>query len=376
MKKIYVKNNYLIIEWSGSAPFMRPRKNVFFYRNDLNHEKYFITDNQKTVPPAIQNVLWTDFIKEDDTPFASITEFNEWITANTGNFNPGSNIGTFVPGNHDLAEFKNNSSDKFAKVSQVPEKGEKGDKGDRGEQGIQGVAGLNGTNGIDGKNGLNGAQGIKGDIGSTGPKGETGDRGLQGEKGDKGNDGSQGPIGLTGPKGDIGNTGAKGDQGIQGIKGDTGAQGPIGLTGSQGLQGIQGIQGVKGDTGSQGVAGVNSFSLPTLRTPINKATPYQALNPLKPAIITITLNATSNATLSIATNNSANIIIGATTAVATGTGSIVGKYNNTLSVGVLISTGIANTYTVALPIGWYFAILNSNGTTGVSIDSVFDQTVG
>lgn len=340
MKKIYVKNNYLIIEWSGSAPFMRPRKNVFFYRNDLNHEKYFITDNQRTVPSAIQNVLWTDFIKEDNTPFASITEFNEWITANTGNFNSGANIGTFVPSNHDLAEFKNNSSDKFAKVSQVPEKGEKGDKGDRGEQGIQGVAGVNGTNGIDGKDGkdgLNGSQGIKGDVGLTGAKGDAGERGLQG------------------------------------LKGDTGAQGQTGLTGQQG---IQGIQGVKGDTGSQGVAGVNSFSLPTLRTPINKSTAYQALNPSKPAIITITLNATSNATLSIATNNSANIIIGATTSVATGTGSIVGKYNNTLSIGVLVSTGIANTYTVALPIGWYFAILNSNGTTGVSIDSVFDQSVG
>src|SRR6185503_16080053 len=139
MKKIYVKNNYLIIEWSGSAPFMRPRKNVFFYRNDLNHEKYFITDNQRTVPSAIQNVLWTDFVKEDNTPFANITEFNDWITTNTGNFNQGSNIGTFDPSKHDLAEFKNVSQDPYSRLSQMPSNGDKGDKGERGEQGIAGV---------------------------------------------------------------------------------------------------------------------------------------------------------------------------------------------------------------------------------------------
>jgi len=343
MKKIYIKNNYLIIEWSGSAPFMRPRKNVFFYRNDLNHEKYFITDNQRTVPSAIQNVLWTDFIKEDNTPFANITEFNDWITANTGNFNSGANIGTFVPGNHDLAEFKNNSSDKFAKVSQVPEKGEKGDKGDRGDKGETGNAGS---------------------VGLTGPAGP---------QGEKGNDGAIGPRGL---KGEDGATGLQGPQGIAGPKGDTGERGLQGLKGDTGAQGQQGIQGVKGDTGSQGVAGVNSFSLPTLRTPINKATAYQALNPSKPAIITITLNAVSNATLTIATNNSANILIGATNAVSTGTGTVVGKYNNTLSIGVLVSTGIANTYTINLPVGWFFAIVNTNGTTGVTIDSVVDQSVG
>lgn len=334
MKRIYVKNNYLIIEWNGSAPLMRPKKNIFFFRTNSNPNQYLIKDSLQSIPPGLENVLWTDFIKEDGTAFSSIVEFNDWITTNTGNFNSGSNIGGFDPSKHDLAEFKNISSDPFSKLSQMPPKG---DKGDRGEQGLPGI------NGVDGKDGING---LKGDKGSPGVQGIQGERGLQGEKG---NDGSIGPRGL---------------------KGEDGA------TGLQGPKGDQGIQGLKGDTGNQGAPGVNSFSIPTLRTPIAKATAYQALNPLKPAVITITLNAVSNATLTIATNNAANILIGPTTAVSTGTGSIVGKYNNTLSVGVLISTGIANTYTVALPIGWYFAILNASGTTGVTIESVFDQSVG
>lgn len=312
MKRIYVKNNYLIIEMTGSAPLMRPRKNIFFFRSNANPNQYLIKDSLQSIPAYFETVLWTDFVKEDGTSFETITEFNDWVTTHTGNFNAGSNIGTFDPSKHDLAEFKNENSDSFMRVSNMPEF----------EPPKDGKDGLDGINGIDGA------------------KGDTGERGLQG------------------------------------LKGDTGAQGQTGLTGQQGAQGMQGIQGLKGDTGNQGVAGINSFSIPTIRTPIAKATAYQALNPLKPAIITITLNATSNSTLTIATNNAANIIIGSTMAVATGTGTIVGKYNNTLSVGVLVSTGIANTYTVALPIGWYFAILNASGTTGVTIDSVLDQSVG
>lgn len=283
MKRIYTKNNYLIIEWSGSSPLMRPKKNIFFYRADNDPNKYFITDNQKSVPVAIQTVMWSDFVKEDGTHFTSINEFNDWITANTGNFNAGSDSGEFEPLNYDLAEFNNESYDPFIKKSQKPKDGAKGEKGERGEQGIQGI------------------------------------QGLKGDKGD------------------------------------------MGATGAQGIQGLPGI---------------NSIGFPTLRAGIAKSTAYQALNPTKPAIITITLNATSNATLTIATNNAANIIIGPTNAVATGTGTIVGKYNNTLSVGVLISTGIANTYTINLPAGYFFAILNANNTTGVTIDSVVDQQVG
>lgn len=373
MKRIYTKNNYLIIEWSGSAPLMRPKKNIFFYRADNDPNKYFITDNQKSVPAAIQTVLWSDFVKEDGTHFGSIVEFNDWITENTGNFSHGSDSGEFEPLNYDLADFSNTSTDPYIKQSQKPKDGAKGDKGDRGEQGLQGVAGKDGK---DGKDGAKGEPGNKGETGFTGPIGPAGPAGPQGERG---NDGSIGPRGLKGEDGATGLQGPKGDKGEKGDVGPVGPQGIQGLKGDKGDMGVpgpKGDQGVKGDSGAAGSSGLNSFSIPTLRTGIAKGVAYQALNPAKPAIITITLNAISNATLTIATNNAANILIGATNAVATGTGTVVGKYNNTLSVGVLISTGIANTYTINLPAGYFFAILNANNTTGVTIDSVVDQQVG
>lgn len=174
MKKIYTRNNYLIIEWTGSAPLMRPKKDISFRRTNANHNQYMIADRSQPIPGDLQTVLWTDFIKEDNTPFASIVEFNNWITENTGNFKSGSEHGEFEPIEHDLAEFKNESENPFLRSDQMPPKGDKGDKGD---------------------------------------------------------------------------------------------------------------------------AGVNSISIPTLRTPINKATAYQALNTSKPAIITITLTSTSSFSL-------------------------------------------------------------------------------
>lgn len=392
MKKIYTKNNYLIIEWTGSAPLMRPKKNIFFFRTNSNPNQYLLKDSLQTIPAGLELVLWSDFIKEDNTAFANQTEFNDWITANTGNFNSGTNGGGFVPSNHDLAEFKNNSADKFAKISQMPAKGEKGDTGPEGPQGIQGITGKDGK---DGTNGVDGAQGPKGDKGDTGIQGEKGNDGSIGPRGLKGEDGAtgiQGPPGIQGIKGDKGDQGLQGDKGDPGTKGDvgqTGPQGPIGLTGPKGdkgdtgatgPKGDQGIQGLKGDTGNSGSAGVNSFSIPALRTPINKATAYQASVTTKPAIITITLSSTSSFTLTGNISNEANIVMGSTNAVATGTGQVMAKYANILGGGLVVGVSVTNkstqTYTINLPAGYFFAILNANNTTGVTIDSVFEQTVG
>ncbi len=358
MKRIYVKNNYLIIECHGTEPLMRPKKDISFRRASNDSNQYMLADRSHSLPLEFQSVKWNELIKENGEKFQSIDEFNEWITANTGNFSEGSEYGTFEPLDYDLAEFNNNSEDPFLRLSQKPKDGKDG------RDGTNGVDGLPGKDGINGKDGAQGLPGKDGINGNDGIDGKNGLDGAKGEKGDKGDAGAQGIQGL------------KGDQGIQGIKGDKGDNGAQGLKGETGLQGSKGDTGATGAQGIQGLPGVNSFGFPTLRTSIAKATAYQALNPSKPAVITITLNATSNATLTVAVNNSANIIIGSTNAVASGTGTIVGKYNNALSVGVLISTSIANTYTVALPANWYFAIVNANNTTGVVIDTVVDQSVG
>lgn len=264
----------------------------------------------------------------------------------------------------------------------------KGDKGDKGETGATGNQGIQGLQGIPGNQGVQGPQGLVGPKGDPGLKGDKGDTGATGSPGSTGTQGGVGPVGATGPKGDMGATGS---QGIEGPKGETGLQGIQGVQGPQGAQGAQGNpgptgpigpQGDQGTQGIQGVAGtpgVNSFSAPATRT-ITKGVAYQASNPSKPSVITITLTSTSSASLSGVTSNAANIVIGATSNVATGTGTTVAKYANVLGGTLLVGLNVTNSatcsYTINLPSGWYFAVNNANSTTGVAIDLVLEQVVG
>lgn len=71
-------------------------------------------------------------------------------------------------------------------------------------------------------------------------------------------------------------------------------------------------------------------------------------------------------------------MIGSTSAVASGTGAAVAIYQNDLSgalvVGLNLSSKQANTYTVAVPVGWFFAVRQTLGS-GLSIASAFDQQI-
>lgn len=111
---------------------------------------------------------------------------------------------------------------------------------------------------------------------------------------------------------------------------------------------------------------------------LSLATAFQATDNTKPAMVT--LNLTSSATLSLSggTTNSANVVIGSTSAVASGTGTVIGSYSNTntgaLTVGLNLNTVSALPIAFCLPIGWFFAIIQTSGT--VTISSAFDQAVG
>lgn len=119
------------------------------------------------------------------------------------------------------------------------------------------------------------------------------------------------------------------------------------------------------------------ISAPNSRS-LSLATAFQATDNTRAAIVT--LNLTSNAALTISggTTNTANIVIGATNAVNVGTGTVIGTYSNaltgTLVIGVAINSIATNPLTFALPKGWFFAILQTSGTVGIS--SAFDQAVG
>lgn len=107
------------------------------------------------------------------------------------------------------------------------------------------------------------------------------------------------------------------------------------------------------------------------------ATAFQATDPTKAAVISINLNSVASITLGGGTVNTADVLIGATSAVAAGTGSIVGKYRNTLSGAVIVGVGInsdcISQIQCVLPIGWFYAVRQTAGT--IVIVSAFDQSI-
>lgn len=221
------------------------------------------------------------------------------------------------------------------------------------------------------------SRGPKGEAGSAGA---TGAQGVQGVPGATGSTGPTGGVGATGAAGSAGSTGAQGAAGAQGIQGTTGATGPTGstgATGSAGTNGTNGAAGATGATGATGAAGPDVFGTPTSRT-LSLATAYLATTTTKPAMVTINLTSTANFSLVGGTTNTADILIGSTTGVATGTGTIMCKYGNsitgTIAVGLNMNSVAAYSCTLALPAGYYFAIRQTAGT--VTITSAFDQAVG
>lgn len=129
--------------------------------------------------------------------------------------------------------------------------------------------------------------------------------------------------------------------------------------------------------GTSTAPAVVTVGTPTSRA-LSLATAYQATNNAKAAFVTV--NLTSSASLSIATGttNTAEIVIGSTVGVASGTGSLMGPYLNsltgTLVVGLAVNTGSTTSYTLMLPAGWYFAVRQTAGS--VTIASAYDQSIG
>lgn len=243
--------------------------------------------------------------------------------------------------------------------------GPQGPKGDTGDVGPKGDTGPQGIQGIQGPQGLTGPQGAKGDVGATGPAGATGSAGPQGLKGDTGAQGIQGPQGV---KGDTGATGATGPAGATGAKGDTGAQGP------QGIQGLTGPQGPQGPAGTS--AAPFNFGLPVART-LNVSTAYQAADPSKASVITVSPSCTASLSLTAGGTCVMQVRVAAT-APTCSTGALYGVWSNantgTLTVGLGLNQKVGAPGTIHLPIGGYFILCPSGGT--FTIDAAVDQSAG
>lgn len=121
-----------------------------------------------------------------------------------------------------------------------------------------------------------------------------------------------------------------------------------------------------------------NYGSPTSRT-LSLATAYQCSDNTKPCVVTINLNSTAALSLSGGTTVIGEVRIGSTSGVATGGGTAVGAYKNsltgTLTIGLNMSTESYNTITVFVPIGWYFSPRQTSGS-GLVVVSAFDQVAG
>lgn len=106
--------------------------------------------------------------------------------------------------------------------------------------------------------------------------------------------------------------------------------------------------------------------MPTARM-LALATAYQALDPIKAALVSLTLTSTAALSLAGGTTITGDVVVGASSAVAAGTGTIVAKYKNsltgTLTIGLNIQTDSAQTINFLLPPGAFFAIRQTAGAT-------------
>lgn len=154
-------------------------------------------------------------------------------------------------------------------------------------------------------------------------------------------------------------------------------QGTVGSTGSAGTNGTNGTNGATGSTGATGPAGPSTIGTPNVRS-LSLATAYQCTDTTKPCVATVNVTSTASFSLSGGTTNSADILMGSTSGVSSGTGTVMCKYSNsvtgTIAVGLNMNSVSAQTCVMDLPAGWFLAIRQTSGT--VSITSAFDQSLG
>jgi len=101
---------------------------------------------------------------------------------------------------------------------------------------------------------------------------------------------------------------------------------------------------------------------------------YQASDPTKPTAISIVVGLVTNITIGSA-SNTAELVIGATSAVSSGTGVLADTFRNDLSV-TLITIGLTQRQKLMafIPAGYFFAVRRTVGT-GISIISAYDQAL-
>jgi hypothetical protein len=225
---------------------------------------------------------------------------------------------------------------------------------------------------------------------TTGPQGPVGPQGPQGIIGPMGFTGDTGPAGPAGPTGADGRSayqvavdnGFMGDQAswlasLVGPQGPTGPTGAAGATGAQGPTGAQGVQGPKGDKGDPGTpAPAFNFGDPVSRT-LTVSTAYQANDPAKAAIITVSPQCTAAITLTTGSTCTIQARVG-TVGLTCSTGTVVAQWTNgntgTLTVGLALNQTVGSPGDIKVGIGRYFILCATSGT--FTFAAAVDQSAG
>lgn len=144
------------------------------------------------------------------------------------------------------------------------------------------------------------------------------------------------------------------------------------------LQGPQGSPGANGTNGTNGApGGFTAYGQPAARS-FSLATAYQCTVNTAPCILTFTVTSTASFSLLSGVTNTADVVIGTTSGVATSGGVAVGKYSNsitaTLAIGINAATVANTTYTLNMPAGAFMAIRQTGGTVTI-VNSSVEQTV-
>lgn len=104
------------------------------------------------------------------------------------------------------------------------------------------------------------------------------------------------------------------------------------------------------------------------------ATAYQAADPTKPAFINVLVGLAASVNIG-SVSNTAELVIGSTSAVSAGTGFLADTYRTDLSVTLInISLTARQALKAIIPAGWFWAIRRTVGTD-MSIVSAFDQAM-
>lgn len=117
---------------------------------------------------------------------------------------------------------------------------------------------------------------------------------------------------------------------------------------------------------------VFDFGTPNSRS-ISLATAYQCTDTAKACVVTITVACPLTVSILAGATCAGEMRLGSTNAVASGSGTLIAAVQRNASGVVGLATNDYETKSLAVPVGWYFAVLQPSGT-GLTIISTFDQS--